>query len=102
MTGLKPPPVPRRRFTFGAVLLIASGGLLITLVAAAYLHFVAPASWTKENKIVSIPSGKSFHEIARVLEENGVIRDHRSFYLLARLEGDLARVKAGEYELNTS
>ena len=78
-------------------LLITLGGMLVVLLATLYLHFLAPPSWTKHNKVVIIPAGKSFHDIARILEENGIIRDRRSFYLLARIEGAVSKVKAGEY-----
>ena len=82
-------------------LLITLGGMLVVLLATIYLHFLAPASWTKHDKVVMIPAGKSFHDIARILEENGIIRDRRSFYLLARIEGAVSKVKAGEYEVHT-
>ena len=83
-------------------LLITLGGMLAVLLATLYLHFLAPPSWTKHNKVVIIPAGKSFHDIARILEENGIIRDRRSFYLLARIEGAVSKVKAGEYEVHTA
>ncbi len=83
-------------------LLITLGGMGAVLVATFYLYFLAPASWTKYNRVVVIPPGKSFHDIARILEENGIIRDRRSFYLLARVEGSVSKVKAGEYEVHTA
>ena len=82
-------------------LLVTLGGMAAVLLATIYLHFFAPASWTKSAKVVVIPPGKSFHEVARILEDNGIIRDRRSFYLLARIEGEVSRVKAGEYEVHT-
>lgn len=82
-------------------LLITFAGLLIVFVATIYLHFFAPPSWENHPKRVTIQAGTGFHDIARLLEENGVVRDRRSFYLLARLEDAIPRVKAGEYEVNT-
>ena len=82
-------------------LLITLGGMAAVLLATVYLHFLAPASWTRNSKVVVIPQGKAFHEIARILEDNGIIRDRRSFYLLARIDGEVSRVKAGEYEVHT-
>jgi UPF0755 protein len=81
---------------------ITLGGVLALLLPTIYLYFLAPASWTDNPKVVMIPSGKSFRDISRILEGNGVIRDRRSFYLLARLEGAASKVKAGEYELSTA
>ncbi len=83
-------------------LLITLGGMLAVLLATIYLYFLAPPSWTRHNKVVIIPAGKSFHDIARILEENGIIRDRRSFYFLARIEGAVSKVKAGEYEVHTT
>ena len=50
---------------------------------------------------MTIQAGTSFQEISRILDENGIIRDRWSFYLLARLEEAIPKVKAGEYEIST-
>jgi len=76
-------------------------GLVVALLATIYVHFLTPPSWERHEKVVIIPAGASFHDIARILEENGIVRDRRSFYLLARLEKAISRVKAGEYEVHT-
>jgi UPF0755 protein len=83
-------------------LLLTLGGIVAVFSAAFYLHFLAPPSWTQHNRVIVIPAGKSFHEAARILEENGIIRDRRTFYLLARFDGAVSRVKAGEYEVHTA
>ena len=107
MDGRTPKPIkPQRSFLEWCKhrwldLLITLGGMMAVLLATIYLHFLAPASWTKNAKVVVIPQGKPFHEIARILEDNAVIRDRRSFYLLARIDGEVSRVKAGEYEVHT-
>lgn len=80
---------------------IAFAGLVIVLLATIYVHFLAPPSWERHHRVVTIPAGTSFHDIARLLEDNGIVRDHNSFYLLARLEDAIPRVKAGEYEVHT-
>jgi len=77
-------------------------GLGVVLFATIYVHFLTPASWEKNSKVVNIPMRANFHDIARILEGNGIVRDHRSFYLLARFEDAIPKVKAGEYELHTS
>ena len=80
---------------------IAFAGLAVVLLATIYVHFLAPPSWEQHHRVVTIPAGTSFHDIARLLEDNGIVRDHNSFYLLARLEDAIPRVKAGEYEVHT-
>ena len=83
-------------------LLITLVGLVVALAATIYVHFLTPPSLDKNSKVVNILTGTSFHEIARILEENGIVRDHRSFYVLARFGSAIPKVKAGEYELHTS
>jgi UPF0755 protein len=82
-------------------LTITLAGIVVALAATAYVHFLAPPSWERHSKVITIQSGDGFRDIARVLEENGIVRDRRSFYLLARIEGAIPKVKAGEYEMNT-
>ncbi len=80
---------------------ITLAGLAIVLLAAIYLHFWAPPSWERHSKVVTIPSGMNFYEVSQLMEENGIVRDRRSFYFLARLAEAIPKVKAGEYEVNT-
>ncbi len=82
-------------------LLITLAGILLVIFATAYVHFFAPPSWERHSKVVTIQVGISFRDIARILEENGIIRDRRSFYLLAWMEDAIPKIKAGEYEMNT-
>ncbi len=82
-------------------LAVTFAGLLIVLLATAYIHFWAPPGLERNHKIVAIQAGTNFHEIARLLEDNGIIRDRMSFYLLARIQKAIPKVKAGEYEVDT-
>lgn len=83
-------------------LLITFFGLGAIFFAAGYIHFWAPAGWERHTRVISIQSGMTFKEIAKILEENGIVRDQRSFYFLARLQEAVPKVKAGEYEMHTS
>ena len=83
-------------------LLIALAGLTAVLAAVVYVYFFAPASFERQAKIVTIQPGTPFSEIARILETDGIIRGRRSFYLLARLQEAIPKVKAGEYDVHTS
>jgi UPF0755 protein len=82
-------------------LLITLAGIVLVISATGYVHFLAPPSWERHSKVVTIQAGMGFRDIARILEENGIIRDRSSFYLLARMEEAIPKVKAGEYEMNT-
>ncbi|MDH4264232.1 MAG: endolytic transglycosylase MltG, partial [Deltaproteobacteria bacterium] len=79
-------------------LLITLVGIVVVFSATGYVHFLAPPSWERHSKVVTIQAGMGFRDIARILEENGIVRDRRSFYLLARMEEAIPKVKAGEYE----
>jgi UPF0755 protein len=94
------PFAPQRR-GWVTDLLLTLVGLTLVLGAAVYLHFFAPPGWARHTKVVVVPNGTSFLEICRILEENGIIRDRRSFYLYARLQNAIPKVKAGEYEAHT-
>lgn len=83
-------------------LLITLAGLAAVFLAVVYVHFFAPASFERHSKVVTIQAGTAFSEVARILESKGVIRDRRSFYLLARIQEAIPKVKAGEYEVHTS
>ena len=76
-------------------------GLAVALMATIYVHLLTPPSFERHVRIVNIPVGASFHDIAKILEENGIVRDWRSFYLLARVENAIPKAKAGEYEVHT-
>jgi len=82
-------------------LLLTLAGLVAVFAAVGYIHFLAPASSERHLKVVTIQPGASFTEIARILETNGIVRDRRSFYLLARIREAIPKVKAGEYEVHT-
>ncbi len=82
-------------------LLFTLAGLVVVFAAVVYVHFCAPASLQRHLKVVTIQPGASFTEIARILETNGIVRDRRSFYLLARIQEAIPKVKAGEYEVHT-
>lgn len=83
-------------------LLIALAGLVAVLLAITYVYFFAPASGERHIKIVTILPGTGFADIARLLEGKGIVRDRRTFYLLARIRDDIPKVKAGEYEVHTN
>lgn len=83
-------------------LLITCIGLGAIFLATGYVYFWAPAGWEKHTRVISIQAGMPFKEIAKILEDNGIVRDQRSFYLLARLQEAIPKVKAGEYEMHTN
>jgi UPF0755 protein len=82
-------------FAVGAGLALAAA-----LAALFYVHFFSPPSAERLPRIVTIRTGTAFWQVARILEDQGVVRDRRSFYLLARFRDAVAKIKAGEYEFH--
>ncbi|HQD53644.1 MAG TPA: endolytic transglycosylase MltG [Peptococcaceae bacterium] len=54
----------------------------------------------KEDRLFEVKAGSSLQQIARDLEQEGLLKDERIFYWYARLSGNAARLKAGRYLLN--
>jgi UPF0755 protein len=84
----------RRRLALATLVLLA---LAIGLAARSTL---APASDVPREVVLEVPRGATLGEVARRLEEAGVIRSARVFGWLARLRGDAEALRAGEYALS--
>lgn len=80
--------------------------ILVTALAIFFTHlyivFYMPASQKAETRIIYVQRGEGFRVIAQNLESAGLIRDAESFQYAAKVIGAYKKVKAGEYELNTS
>lgn len=83
------------------IIFLLSAALVLT-AADLYVTFFVPASRTGGKKAVNIQKGTSFRVIAADLEEKGLIRSADSFIFAASILGDYKKVKAGEYELDSS
>ncbi|MFZ5425888.1 MAG: endolytic transglycosylase MltG [Thermodesulfobacteriota bacterium] len=81
--------------------------VLLVLAVAAYAawrghQFLTTAPETPGRDVtVTIEQGMGFDQITSLLYKEGVITDPLGFKLLARYSGQDARLKAGEYLLNT-
>jgi UPF0755 protein len=68
---------------------------------ALHFYFLDPLNpEITETLLVDATEQRSFKEIARSLEEQGLIRSSRSLRLMARLQHKDTLVKAGEYEFS--
>lgn len=89
--------------------------LIVVLVAGAYVgykripqfvnefyRFSAPVTVTGKEVVVTIPKGASLSQVAKILQDNGIIRSGLIFKLVAFIRGEQRRVKAGDYLLKTS
>jgi peptidoglycan lytic transglycosylase G len=83
------------------IILLLSAAIVLAVVDL-YVTFFVPASRAGGKKIVNIQKGMSFRVVATDLEEKGVIRSAQSFIFASSILGDYKKVRAGEYELDSS
>ena len=76
--------------------------LVFYLLVDAFLFLSLPPSFKGEKKKVLIPRGCTFKQVVHILKDEGLLRSPARFYLLAKILGKTAGVKAGEYALSTS
>lgn len=78
--------------------------LTIILLTATHIYtfLYTPPSKERTPKTIFISHGASFNIIARELEKQAVISDAGKFSLLAKFNGAITKIKAGEYEFTTS
>jgi UPF0755 protein len=88
---------------------IILGSLLVVMVAlgvAAYQAIrwaegpVIPAEAHPPSKIVVIPDGSTFQQVATMLEREGLIKSSLFFLYSGKSQSADRKVRAGEYELN--
>ena len=75
--------------------------LMAVLIVWFGLFFVRPAEKGGVDQVVLVREGMSLREVARKLEDIGVIKDRTLFMLWARLMGYSRQIKAGEYRLSS-
>ncbi|WP_456431096.1 endolytic transglycosylase MltG [Thermosulfuriphilus sp.] len=65
------------------------------------LYLISPPEPTSDEvQIVYIRPGTPFIEVAKELEERGLVRNRYAFLILAYLMGEIDKIRAGEYELS--
>ena len=73
---------------------------LISYAAAWFVELTLPAAYEGRPKLVFIPPGTSFKEVASLLAREGIIKSPLGFTLEAYRLGLITKLKAGEYELD--
>ncbi|HCX89221.1 MAG: aminodeoxychorismate lyase [Deltaproteobacteria bacterium CG12_big_fil_rev_8_21_14_0_65_43_10] len=89
----------KRAISYILMLLIVLG--LLTALSI-FLYLTTPTSSAKIYKIVYIHPGATFAEAAKLLKQEGIIKDIRGFSLLVRCRQATKKIKPGEYSLNTA
>lgn len=81
-------------------------GVMVALGVAAYQTIrwaegpAIPTEAHPPSKVVVIPDGSTFQQVAALLEREGLIKSSFSFVLLGKSQSADRKVHAGEYELN--
>ncbi|MEE9615369.1 MAG: endolytic transglycosylase MltG [Thermodesulfobacteriota bacterium] len=89
----------RKRIEPIVVLGLAVAALAVTHV---YTLLYTPASREGSTVVVTVPKGASFRVVANGLKAAGVVRDTRGVTLAAGMKNAYTKIKAGEYELDSS
>ncbi len=80
--------------------------LFIAVFCSLYIHILNYSQKAETNnsvkKIINLSKGKSFDEIAGILEKSRIIYDKTRFIIFARIKGYDTKIKAGEYFLSSA
>src|SRR5262249_47666462 len=86
---------------------LGASTLIAILVAGSLLFLCLQAWWVltpaqalrSGPRVVEIPAHRGFLDVARILDEAGVIRSPMGFALLTLARGNMRSLKAGEYQI---
>ena len=81
-------------------LFLTTGIAFLFLIFICYRLF-SPLNFQGEKLILDVPSGQSFYQLAKNLEEKNLIRSHWDMKILIRIFGS-PLLPQGEYELSSS
>ncbi|MDO9515317.1 MAG: endolytic transglycosylase MltG [Syntrophales bacterium] len=77
--------------------------MVVSLLCLIFFNYASsPIDFVYREVTVEIPRGISFDKTANILEEAGLLRHKKGFYLLAFVTGASKHIQAGEYDLRSS
>jgi UPF0755 protein len=80
--------------------LLAAASLAGAGLAGRLFYLTSPADPAAPERIFVVSPGSSLGQVARALEEQGVVRSHRVLAFLGRYRGLDRHLRSGEYELS--
>ena len=80
--------------------LLAAVGLAGVAVAGALFHLTSPVDPSAPSRTFVVVPGSTLGQVARALEDEGVVRSHRVITTLGRYRDLDRHLRAGEYELS--
>ena len=92
------------KIAVAAVVIVAVFRLAVYAYDFGYKVFADMPVSEGEGRIVSvvIPEGQSIRELAKMLEQKGLVEDANVFYIQERLSDYKDKLKPGSYELSTA
>lgn len=87
-------------YVLSALVLLLMGASAY-IVHQAYEFMYTPPETPGRELVVRIDSGMTFDQVAKMLEDEGVITDAEKFRFLGQWEKKLSAIKAGEFKLHT-
>src|SRR4051812_8552959 len=89
----------RRLLRLVAILLLLTAGVAVIAVWRAHAWLDAPLAGLDRDRIVEIEKGASLRSIAQSLTAQGLLDEPQVWIIWARVTGQSAGIKAGEYQL---
>ncbi|MEI6092864.1 MAG: endolytic transglycosylase MltG [bacterium] len=83
-----------RNITIAAFVLVFLIGFYFVVSFALFLY--SPASMSKDEAIVDIPSGTTFRAVTHLLYDSKLLKNEKKFLILARLRHAGSKIKSGE------
>src|SRR5262245_54746409 len=89
---------PRRPFRSRPVMAVVLGAALLFLGFQAWWILTPGPALRSGPRVVEIPAHRGVRDVARQLEDAGIIRSPLGFILLTIARGSVRSLKAGEYQ----
>ncbi|MFQ5431273.1 MAG: endolytic transglycosylase MltG [Nitrospinota bacterium] len=92
------------KLSYRILTIVLLTALVFSGLAGTYIYktHLAPVTSVSTKITVEIKNGMTAKQIAKLLEHNKIIRSQKAFAWIARYSGKAEKLRAGEYELDSS
>ena len=94
--------MPSSRWAKFSILCFVGAAIVVGACALWFSSFLSQSVTPPQAQTIQIKPGTSFTQVARNLEQAGIVSDSRRFILLARWQDATAHIHAGEYLFDTA
>ena len=89
----------KTKFILGSVFILI---LVFVLMSGYFVYALSPVSSASDVKGINVGQGESFGQIAKNLENIGLVRSNTAFDFFALISGNAHKLKPGQYFLDAS